>query len=281
MKHMLHHIFFALLIFLVPAFPAAAQAPLGIAIQTSPKDLELIAVGTIEEIVKADHIRLSDGKTYVLNNIRVPALMAPAVADYLNKNLLKKKAGIFVNPKTKAEQIDTEGNQLAHIMTEDAVWIQADMVSKGLAWADSTLISRDLVFPLYDFENLARKSKTGLWKYPEYAVRTNATIEQSTGSFQVFEGSIKNVRDMDPVFAYIGFGEDPTKDFTLVHESNPDKNTFAPRASFDFKKLTNQSLRVRGWVESSDSGPMMHLTHPEQMEFLNKIPASAPAPLKQ
>jgi hypothetical protein len=277
MKHMLHHIFFVFLIFLVPAFPAAAQkiAP---AIQTSPKDLELIAVGTIEEIVKADHIRLSDGKTYVLNNIRVPALLSPAVIDYLNKNFLKKKAGIFVNPKTKAEQIDAEGNQMAHIMTEDAVWIQADITSKGLAWVDSTIKSRDLVIPLYELENFARRKKDGLWKDPDYTIRSNENIGQTTGSFQVFEGTIQNVRDTG-YFVYVGFGTDPTKDFTLVHNIE-DRVNFAAKESFGFQTMTGQRARVRGWIESTDSGPMMYLTHPEQIELVDRIPAkqSAAAP---
>lgn len=235
-------------------------------VQTTPEDLELVAVGTVKEMRKSDQIVLNNGKVYALDNIRVPVHYEQDAKDYLTKSLTGKQVGIFINKYLKNNHNDAVGNLLVHVMTEQAVWVQADLIRKGLAWAFSSPTSRDLVVPLYAYEEAARKNKAGLWRSPEDGIKFDATIEGTEGSFQIYEGIIQAVRP-GTGYSYINFGKDPTTDFTLLIKSS-DMGLFPKKFE---KDLVRSRIRVRGWVEEN-SGPSMYLTHPEQMQILGKDP---------
>lgn len=235
-------------------------------VQTTPEDLELVAVGTVKEMRKSDQIVLNNGKVYALDNIRVPVHYEQNAKDYLTKSLTGKQVGIFVNKALKNTHYDSIGNLLVHVMTDQAVWVQADLIMKGYAWAFSSPTSRDLVIPLYAYEEAARKNKSGLWRSAEDGIKYDGTIEGTEGSFQIYEGIVQAVRP-GTGYMYINFGKDPTTDFTLLIKSS-DAAFFPKRFE---KDLPRSRIRVRGWVEEN-SGPSMHMTHPEQIQILGKDP---------
>lgn len=243
-------------------------------VQTSPLDLELIDVGVVKEIVKSDTLRLESGKTYKLDNIRVPLQLDGATLDFLNKNILGKKLGFYIVGKDPSARADHVGHILAHAVTQESEWLQALMVSRGLAWANGSKDSRDLVLPLFKYEDLARSQKLGLWQLPDFTIKDNETIMGDTrNSFQVFEGEIRSVSERKD-FAFYNFGKDTKTDFTIVINAKqvPQFHLSDGRRTLAPPEFKGKKIRIRGWV-TENNGPMIELTYQEQIEFLDPLSA--------
>lgn len=235
-------------------------------VQTIPEDLELVAIGTVKAVPKSDQIVFNDGKSYAIDNIRVPVHMEQTVREYLAKFLIGKKVGMFVNEGLKNNHNDSFGNLLVHVMTEDGNWVQANLVSMGYAWVFTPETSRDLVKPLYQYEEMARRKKVGLWRIPENAVKYDNTITGTEGSFQIYEGVVKGFR-VGNGYSYVNFGNNPATDFTILIKSSV--SATLPKNFGD--TVLGQRVRIRGWVEDI-SGPAIYMTHPEQLEILGRPP---------
>ncbi len=83
-------------------------------------------------------------------------------------------------------------------------------------------------------------------------------------SFQLVEGRVAtaaNVRGR----VYLNFGEDWKTDFTVLAPSSVRR--MFEKKGIDLALLGGSVVRVRGWVKSWN-GPMIELTHPEQLEIL-------------
>lgn len=249
--------------------PAAAQFErYQTAIQTSPFDLELVDVGIVENVIKADTIQLANKKIYRIDNIRVPLQVDAEAQAFLNNTILGKKVGIYIVGKDPTARADRAGHILAHVVNEDGTWLQSQIVSRGLAWVSGTANSRDLILPLYKFEDLARTQQLGLWKFPELGIKDNTTIHHNTNnSFQIYEGKLDAIRTKDD-FVFFNFDKNPQTDFTISFkrkESKPFKlrtgtHTYTPH------DLVGTTIRVRGWVVEN-GGPMIELEYQEQLEF--------------
>lgn len=227
-----------------------------------PEDMDLVAVGIIKAIPKPDEIQLQNGTIYVLDNIRVPAHYENLTTEYLRNTLIGKEVGIFMNPASKDTRIDRFGNKIGHAVTAETGWVQAGLVSQGLAYAYSIPASRVLVPVLYKYEELARKADAGLWKNPLYTLRTRETIGSTVGSFQVYEDIIDDVRPRGDYVSVVFGKEVPSVFSALIKRSG----------NVDFNRLltTNivgQRVRIHGWVENNN-GIMIQISHPEQMELL-------------
>ncbi len=237
-------------------------------VQTTPFDLNLNAVGIVDKILKPDTIRLDNGKVYKLDNIRVPFQLNDLTTQFLEQNLLGKKVGFYIVGDDPYKRADRFGHTLAHVVTEDGSWVQAQIVSRGLAWATVSATSRDLAIPLFKYEDIARSQASGLWALPEFAIRDNDTIGvNSYNSFQIYQGKIKTVTEKDN-FIFINFGKNPQTDFTISFYKK-DLGPFQLRSGAYTHlpvELIGQTIRIRGWVEEN-GGPMMQLECLEQLEF--------------
>lgn len=233
-------------------------------IQKSPLHLNLVEVDVVDKVLKSDLIQLKNRKLYVLDNIRVPAFVMKETMDYLEQRIKGKKVGIFVNPDLE-NHWDEHGNTLVHLQMEDGTWVQEEMVAKGLAWAYSSLSSRDLILPLYKKEIAARRQKLGLWSHPQMAVRNEYNIHADINSFQVFDGKIVGVKQKPYTTAFY-FGEDPKTDFTLYLDEKYDPLFRISYSKRNYSFFEGVRVRVRGWVYERN-GPAMDVTHPEQIEF--------------
>ncbi|MDE1154023.1 MAG: thermonuclease family protein [Micavibrio sp.] len=236
--------------------------------QTSPEGLELVAVGTVKEVLKSDLIRMTDEKVYNLLNIRVPLLYMPKEQEYLTKMLVGKKVGLYQRRFPGVLERDSRGNLAGQMLTQDNIWVQSDLVLNGLAWVDGNPRNRDMVQKLYQYETLARNKRAGFWAAPELSVKDEKSIlEKSYNTFQVVEGTIKSTKQVGDQLFYLGFGDDATTDFTLVISKDFAQYFYDPEIGrFNPLKWKGRRLRVRGWV-INQSGPMMELTYPEQIEF--------------
>ncbi|HYD16947.1 MAG TPA: thermonuclease family protein [Patescibacteria group bacterium] len=239
-----------------------------IPITTAPTDLDLVAVGTVKEILKTTLIRFEDGKVYSLINVRIPVVYDGKALDYMKSHYVGKKVGVYQRNFPGVMLNDRYGNLAGHIVTENNEWMQADLVLQGLAWVDSTPRNRDLVRKLYSYETIARNQRKGFWAAPAFMVK-NATsiLDKSMNSFQVVEDIVKSAKGVQDKY-YFNYGENPAKDFTFIMEQTLGNN-FVDEENHVFTpwRWKDHRIRVRGWVKDN-SGPMIEVTHPEQLEFV-------------
>lgn len=237
-------------------------------VTTGPTDLNLVAVGTIKEIIKTTLVRFEDGKVYSLINVRIPVVYDGKALEYMKETFIGKKVGVYQRDFPGVMQNDKYGNIAGHLVTDENVWIQADLVLKGLAWVDSTPRNRDLVRKMYQYETIARNSRKGFWAAPAFAVKNSKTVlDKTINSFQVVEDVVKGAKVVKDMF-YFNYGDNPATDFTFIMEQTLG-NSFLDDQNYAFSpwRWANHRLRVRGWVKDN-SGPMIEITHPEQIEFV-------------
>src|SRR3546814_7601690 len=104
----------------------------------------------------------------------------------------------------------------------------------------------------------------GSWRDPFYAVRSAETAGDWLGGFELVEGRVHAVgRGGGKV--YLNFAADWRQDFTATL-GRPAQKLFAEQG-LDLDGLAGKRLRVRGWLKSYN-GPMIEVTHPEQIEVL-------------
>jgi len=246
------------------------RLPAPLPVQTSPRDLELIDVGEVIEVLKSDTLRIGkDKKIYKIDNIRIPLQMNMAARDFLEENLKGQTVGIYISGKDVEARKNELGHVLAHLLTQNGKWVQAEMVSRGLAYVASTPDSRDLVRTLYKYEELGRAQELGLWQYSKYIIKDSRNIRQYLNTFNVYEGTITSAQQ-DDNFAFLNFEDQKPKNVTAIIKLEDQFRFIYPNDLGWFKafKLEKQRVRIRGWFEEND-GPMLVITHPEQIEFLD------------
>ncbi len=233
--------------------------------QLPPQKLQIVGQGVVSEILKPDLIRLDTGVIYVLDNMRVPTLYTDQALAWLDKNLLNQAVTLYASPDLGDAARDRMGNTFAHAVIDGAParWVQGDMIANGLAWADSTATNRSLITELLAIEDKARAGKQGFWASPGMAPRAAAQIGNQRDEFMVVTGTATRVTDKKSV-VYANYGEDWKTDFTL-RLTKPNRKNFPP--AFSMQDLEGKPIRVRGWVMETN-GPMIELTHFEQIEFL-------------
>jgi len=148
------------------------------------------------------------------------------------------------------------------------VWLQAALLNAGLARAYSAIDARSCVRELQQHEAVARNAARKIWRHASYRVRRAsrpATLLPYTHTFQVVEGRVQRVARYRRT-TYLNFGRHWRTDFTLIVEGRAHR--YLAKQGLDLKALEGRRVRVRGWIEERD-GPMMRLTHPEQIELLD------------
>ncbi len=268
MKHYSRLIAFLLVFLVISHTPPASAQELFRPIQTSIDDMELIDVGTVEEIVKADLIRLDNGRRFFLDNIRVPPFISMEVKEYLTKSLVGKKVGIYLNRKVRTDREDKNGNYFGHMQTEDGIWVQEDLVSRGMAWANGTEVKRDLLLRLYKMERKAREQKIGFWADKEYSIRNASNIHAYLNSYQLFDGKVTSVSMQPDVMFTFGDPQRTTPALVARIPARLMKNFYLTSVQqMDFHSFNGVRLRIRGWVKQGEKAPEIELAYPEQLEF--------------
>lgn len=254
----------------------ANVTPPYIPIKTVPTDMELVDVGVVKDVLKSNSIQMQNGSVFILDGIRTPVIYEAMARDYVTELVKGKTVGLYVNKTMWTENLaDEHGNEIVHVVIDDGTWVQQKIISKGLAWVDSTPKHRDLIATLYKYEIQARAAKLGFWSNPAYKVRNSDNMTGTVGTFQIFEGRPTVYRG-DFVWDLFGFyaTSDARKrtmtislkreDYGLFPSFNPDKRA----RGFIGADLSNSRMRVRGWVETMPNGtPLIRLTHPEQLEL--------------
>lgn len=239
-------------------------------------------------------VRVLDGDTIVVDGsteVRLIGALAPHpadagaaredIADGIWPSAIKAKAGLEGLVKGQPVELgfaerrkDRYGRLLAHVFVRhggEAMWVQGEMLKRGLARAYGLEGSMVCLAELVANERLAREAAVGLWAEPAYAVRSADEIETLStlrGTFQVVEGRVRAVSDVRGVI-YVNFGEDFRQDFTVLAQSR--SRRAIETGGLKLQDLQGQPIRVRGWIERR-GGPMIEIRHPAEIEVLAEMP---------
>ncbi len=229
--------------------------------------------GVVREVVDGDTLVLEDGTTVRLVGIMTPKL--PLGRQGFPTEPLARDAKAALEALTLGRRVtlsyggrrtDRYGRALAHLHDEDGLWIQGELLRRGLArvytFADNTAQSANMLA----LEGETRAAGEGVWTLDYYHVLSPGETGSAIGSFQLVEGRVVDAAKVRGR-AYLNFGADYRSDFTITI-SPKDMRTFR-RAGVDPVSLNGRRVRVRGWLKSLN-GPMIEVTHPEQIEVLEE-----------
>jgi hypothetical protein len=188
------------------------------------------------------------------------------MADEARDALARLTEGVTVTLAFGGQPIDRHGRLLAHLYDADGTWIQGELLSRGLARVYTFPDNRKLAEDMLALEREARDAGRGIWGHPFYALRTPGTVAGDVGTFQIVEGTVVDAASVR-ARSYLNFGEDWRTDFTAV--VGADARKLFEESGIDIISLSGRPVRVRGWVRSYN-GPMISVTHPEQIEVLEK-----------
>lgn len=225
----------------------------------------------VVEVVDGDTLVLSDGYEVRLVGIQAPKLPLGRrnfptwpLAEEAKAALEELAGGETLQLVFGGQQKDRHGRLLAQLYREDGLWLQGEMVSRGLARVYGFADNRALLPELLERERQAREAGLGIWADPFYAVRRPDRLAGLTDSFQLVEGRVLEVAIVNRR-AYLNFGPDWRSDFTAVLQ--PDAVRLFLTEGLDPQTYIGRWIRVRGWIEEWN-GPLIDVTHPEQIEVL-------------
>ena len=254
-------------------FPVLCLCSVAIIFAASGKAAELSDGGTaiIADIIDADTLALRNGTVVRLTGIQAPKLPPdrPAFqpwpfAERARATLEYLTLGKTVTLSYGGARRDRHGRTLAHLHLLDGTWVQGEMLRRGMARVYSFADNRAGVDEMLAIERTARNAKRGIWQHPFYQVRSTGALNPLIDSFQIVEGQILDVARIGK-YTYLNFGPDYRTDFTVsVRRAN--LRLFA-EADIDLLALRHRTVRARGWI-SKHNGPMIELTHPEQLELV-------------
>ena len=229
--------------------------------------------GRVVAVADGDTVTLDDDTVVRLVGIQAPKLplgrpdfapwpLADAAKAMLETLALDQRVALFVGDTA----LDRHGRRLAHLYRDDGLWLQGEMLRRGLARVYSFRDNRQLVAEMLAIEAAARTARVGLWADPYYAVRPADPKRIPRNRFELVEGRVMAVA-VARGRAYLNFGPDWRTDFTA--RLGPAARRLFAREGIDLAALEGRRVRVRGWVDWRN-GPMIEVTHPEQIEILGQ-----------
>jgi micrococcal nuclease len=228
----------------------------------------------VAAIVNGDTLTLGDGTRVRLVGIDAPRPPLGLAADVPWRLAEATKAALAeiaqdrtVTLRYDGAQSDRYGRALAQVYREDGMWLQGELLRRGLARVHSYADNRAMVSEMLELEGEARAARRGLWRDPNYAVRRPEEAGRFIESFQLVEGTIVDVgKAKGQVF--LNFGSDWHSAFTahLPRNALP----LFKESGLDPNSLKGARVRLRGWVRFYER-PMIDVTHPEQIELLDRL----------
>ncbi len=235
---------------------------------------ELVEEGSarVVEVIDGDTVVLDSGDEVRLVGIQAPKLPLgrpnfPAwpLADRAKKVLAELSLGRRVGISYGGRRVDRYGRLLAHLHRDDGLWLQGEMLRRGLARVYSFRDNRAVVAEMLALEGAARNDERGIWADPFYAVRTAEPVHAlPIESFELVVGRVVDAAIVRGR-AYLNFGPDWRSDFTV--SAAPAVRRLFERDGPELMALEGRTIRVRGWLKWRN-GPMIEVTHPEQIEVL-------------
>jgi len=276
MKGVQHNFFLTLTLLLVLAMPAltmSAHADDDEDTIQNDQNLKVVDHGTVKLILKSDMIMLDDDKRYRLENILVPPFEDPPAVDELKREFLNKPVTIYAYHEVEEDQ-QKYGVPYAHVVTTKGVWLQQDLISKGLAWALCTETSPQTIDVLKQAEEKARVDHQGFWKDPAYAIKGSDNIGDFIDSYQIVEGRISSVATSPTSnLTYFNFGRGKKPAFKVKFMNDQEFRSFlndpitGEASEKGIKQWKGREVRIRGWVRD-EGGPEIVMTRKQQLDIV-------------
>jgi endonuclease YncB( thermonuclease family) len=263
----------AVLRFLALIFCLSTTAEAGLALDL-PAGLVPAGASRVVEVIDGDTVVLADGREVRLVGIQAPKLplgrpgfptwpLAPEAQRALAALVLDRDVQIGIGGRER----DRHGRVLAHLFrAHDGLWVQGEMLSRGLARVYTFADNRALAAELYARERAARTAKRGIWALDAYDILPGEAAEGALDRFALVEGTVRAVGEARGS-VYLNFGADWKRDFTAV--IRPEALRVFTMEGIEPAAYEGRRIRVRGWVESWN-GPMIEVTHPEQIEEVSE-----------
>lgn len=229
--------------------------------------------GRVASIVDGDTLALADDRRVRLVGIDAPRAPLGAAKDMIWRQAEAAKAALAelaqdhtVTLRYGGAASDRYGRVLAQLYREDGLWLQGEMLRRGLARVHSYADNRALVNEMLAVEDEARRAQRGIWRDPAYAVRRAEEAGRFVETFQLVEGTVVDVAKVKGQI-FLNFTPDWHSAFTahLPHGALP----LFREAAIDPLALMGATVRLRGWVRF-DMRPMIDISHPEQIELLHR-----------
>lgn len=252
---------------------AAAPAPLGApgAAETLPPGFEPVETVRPLEALDGDTLRLADGRILRLAVIAAPKLPLDAAPDAPWPLAGAARAGLAERALGRDWSLvpaglarDRYGRLLGHLVDAEGRWLNAELVAAGLARVAGETSVRLGADRLLAAERLARSRRLGLWAVQAYRVLPAEEARFGLNRFALVEGRVLDVARVEGR-TYLNFGADWRDDFTV--SLDPAARRLFEREGVDPEGYRGRRLRVRGWV-APINGPMIEVSHPEQIEVL-------------
>lgn len=268
------------LVFLAAAARAGATPSLP---PSLPSGLVSLGAARVVSVVDGDTVVLDDGRQVRLVGTQAPKLplgrknfTAWPLGEDSKAALDRLVRGQAVTLHGGGATMDRHGRVLAHLVRGDGLWIQGAMIAAGMARVYSFPDNRAAVTEMLALETAARQARRGIWAHDYYAVRTPDSVAGHVGGYELVEGRVMSVATVK-ARTYLNFGADYKRDFTIV--LNAAARRALAKRSIKPPQFEDSTIRVRGWV-SWENGPMIAVTHPEQIEVLVASEAMKKAALK-
>jgi micrococcal nuclease len=229
--------------------------------------------GRVATVVDGDTLVLADERQVRLVGIDAPRVPLGAARDMIWSQAEAAKAALAELAQDRRVTLryggvtsDRYGRVLAQLYREDGLWLQGEMLRRGLARVHSYADNRALVGEMLAVEDEARQAPRGLWRDSAYAVRRAEEAGRFVETFQLVEGTIVDVAKVKGQI-FLNFASDWHSAFT-AHLPRSALPLFRD-AGVDPLALKGATVRLRGWVRF-DARPMIDVTHPEQIELLSR-----------
>lgn len=224
-------------------------------------------------VIDGDTVILDDAREVRLVGIQAPKLplgrpgfakwpLADEAKSALEALVLNKRVSLGYGGRS----IDRHDRLLAHLVTEDGLWVQGAILAAGFARVYSFPDNRALVGQMLALERGARETRMGIWSHPYYAVLDPGASARHLDQYALVEGRVSDVAVVRGR-TFLNYGSDWRSDFTISIAPR-DWRRFAD-AGISAQDYLGRRIRVRGWLKSRN-GPMIDVTHPEQIEVLSK-----------
>ena len=236
-----------------------------------PPGLEPGGVARVATALDGDTLILADGRTVRLVGVEAPKPpldAAPArrwpLAEAAHSALAELAAERMIALGFGGRRTDRYGRLLAHLYLEDGLWLQGELLSRGMARVLTAPDNRALAKEMLARESEARAARRGIWASELYAVRAPSEARHHLESFEIVEGTVAAVtRVSTHTDLALGIAGGDGLTVALL----PESRRLFKASGLDPEGFVGRQLRVRGWLRWW-KGPRLEVSHPEQIELL-------------
>jgi micrococcal nuclease len=221
----------------------------------------------IVRVEKNGDLILGDGRAVILEGIRLPLAADRGPSGLADDTLRVLRELALATPLTLTAIPPKEDRyDRVRVQAFGDVWIQTELLKRGLARVALTPDRSECAAELYSAEKQARASGAGLWAFAALSVRKPESLTAGDeDSFQVVEGRVTGAADRDGRVV-LDFSSDSRRGFSAV--IGPDDRKAFRKVTPPVEALAGHTIRVRGLVEDFGGRPGIAIASPAQIEFI-------------